>query len=64
MSEHSIYLDHNATTPLGPEVVDAMLLFPREHCDNPSGGHAYGRRPRRNQCPETERFAQRAPSRT
>ncbi|MCB9797075.1 MAG: cysteine desulfurase [Alphaproteobacteria bacterium] len=38
-----IYLDHNATTPLLPEVVDAMLPFLREHFGNPSSGHAFGR---------------------
>ena len=39
-----IYLDHNATTPLLPEVVDAMLPYLREHFGNPSSGHAYGKR--------------------
>ena len=37
-----IYLDHNATTPLLPEVVDAMLPYLREHFGNPSSAHAYG----------------------
>lgn len=41
-----IYLDHNATTPLLPEVLDAMLPWLREHFGNPSSGHAYGRRAR------------------
>lgn len=41
-----IYLDHNATTPLLPEVVDAMLPYLREHFGNPSSGHAWGRRAR------------------
>jgi cysteine desulfurase len=41
-----IYLDHNATTPLLPEVVDAMLPYLREHFGNPSSGHIYGRRAR------------------
>jgi len=39
----TIYLDHNATTPLLPEVVDAMLPFLREHFGNPSSSHAFGR---------------------
>ena len=39
-----IYLDHNATTPILPEVVDAMLPYLREHFGNPSSGHVYGRR--------------------
>lgn len=41
-----IYLDYNATTPLLPEVVDAMLPYLREHFGNPSSGHVYGRRAR------------------
>jgi cysteine desulfurase len=41
-----IYLDHNATTPLLPEVVEKMLPFLREHFGNPSSGHIYGRRTR------------------
>ena len=43
-SNDPIYLDHNATTPLLPEVVDAMLPYLREHFGNPSSGHAYGKR--------------------
>ena len=38
-----VYLDHNATTPVLPEVVDAMLPYLREHFGNPSSAHAYGR---------------------
>jgi cysteine desulfurase len=38
-----IYLDHNASTPVLPEVVDAMLPFLREHHGNPSSPHVYGR---------------------
>jgi cysteine desulfurase len=41
-----IYLDHHATTPLLPEVVEAMLPYLREHFGNPSSGHAYGLRAR------------------
>lgn len=37
-----IYLDYNATTPVDPAVVDAMLPFLREHFGNPSSTHAYG----------------------
>ncbi|MBI4609605.1 MAG: cysteine desulfurase [Candidatus Rokubacteria bacterium] len=39
----AIYLDHNATTPLDPAVVQAMQPFLREHFGNPSSAHAYGR---------------------
>ncbi len=41
-----IYLDHNATTPLLPEVVDGMLPYLREHFGNPSSAHVYGTRAR------------------
>ena len=44
--EDPIYLDHNATTPVLPEVVDAMLPYLREHFGNPSSGHVFGRRAR------------------
>jgi cysteine desulfurase len=37
-----IYLDYNATTPVLPEVVDAMLPYLREHFGNPSSSHVYG----------------------
>ncbi|MBN2055407.1 cysteine desulfurase [bacterium] len=39
-----IYLDYNATTPLDPQVVEAMLPFIHEHFGNPSSSHVYGRR--------------------
>jgi cysteine desulfurase len=39
-----IYLDHNATTPVLPEAVDAMLPFLERDFGNPSSGHVYGRR--------------------
>ena len=45
-NEQPIYLDHNATTPVLPEVVEAMLPYLREHYGNPSSGHAFGRRAR------------------
>jgi len=44
MDADPIYLDYNATTPLQPEVVDAMLPYLREHFGNPSSRHVYGRR--------------------
>lgn len=37
-----IYLDHNATTPVDPEVIAAMEPFFREHFGNPSSTHAFG----------------------
>ena len=35
-----IYLDANATTPMLPEVLDAMLPWLREGYANPSGSYA------------------------
>lgn len=41
-----VYLDHAATTPLDPVVLEAMLPFLREHFGNASSVHAAGRRAR------------------
>src|SRR5947209_8453160 len=38
-----IYLDYNATTPLDPAVVEAMLPYLHTHFGNPSSKHAYGK---------------------
>ncbi len=38
-----VYLDHNATTPLDPAVLEAMLPFLRERYGNPSSLHRAGR---------------------
>ena len=45
-AEDPIYLDYNASTPLLPEVVDAMLPWLRGGFGNPSSSHVYGRRAR------------------
>jgi cysteine desulfurase len=37
-----IYLDYNATTPIIPEVAQAMTPFLYEHFGNPSSSHPYG----------------------
>ena len=37
-----IYLDHNATTPVAPEVLDAMLPYLRDQYGNPSSDHPAG----------------------
>lgn len=42
-----IYLDANATTPLDPAVLEAMLPFLRENQANPSSSYSTGRQARR-----------------
>ena len=37
-----IYLDYNATTPVDPAVLDAMLPYLQGEFGNPSSSHAYG----------------------
>jgi cysteine desulfurase len=39
-----VYLDHNATTPVHPAVVDAMTKALREDFGNPSSVHHFGQR--------------------
>ena len=41
-----IYLDYNATTPVAPEVADAVNHAVRELWGNPSSNHVWGRRAR------------------
>lgn len=43
VSTAPIYLDHAATTPIAPEVVEVMLPYVRRHHGNPSSIHASGR---------------------
>ncbi|HWS11729.1 MAG TPA: aminotransferase class V-fold PLP-dependent enzyme, partial [Rhodocyclaceae bacterium] len=40
------YLDHNATTPLDPRVLEAMLPFLTQRFGNASSRHEYGRQAR------------------
>jgi cysteine desulfurase len=39
-----IYLDYNATTPVDPAVVEAMLPYLHEHFGNPSSTHVFGKK--------------------
>jgi cysteine sulfinate desulfinase/cysteine desulfurase-like protein len=43
MSTRPIYLDYQATTPVDPRVVEAMLPYLTTEFGNPSSAHAYGR---------------------
>lgn len=44
MTQRSIYLDNAATTPLAPEVFEAMRPFMEHHFGNPSSTHHFGRK--------------------
>lgn len=44
--KRTIYLDHNATTPVNPEVLKAMLPFYKKQYGNASSLHAKGREAR------------------
>ena len=46
-SDRQVYLDHAASTPPRPEVVEAMLPWLAEHPGNPSGSHRLARDARR-----------------
>ncbi|MDP6455116.1 MAG: aminotransferase class V-fold PLP-dependent enzyme, partial [SAR202 cluster bacterium] len=37
-----IYLDYNATTPIDPQVAEAMLPYVHGRFGNPSSGHFFG----------------------
>ena len=38
-----VYLDHNASTPVHPDVIQAMLPYFGERFGNPSSVHGFGR---------------------
>ncbi len=46
MAEKTIYLDNNATTPVAPEVVEALLPYLKEQYFNPSSSYDQARAPR------------------
>jgi cysteine desulfurase len=52
-----VYLDYNATTPLAPEALAAMMPLLREFCGNASSIHAAGRRARAAVDDSRERLA-------
>lgn len=44
--DRPVYLDHNATTPLAPGVLEVMTRYLATDFGNPSSGHHYGGAPR------------------
>jgi cysteine desulfurase len=52
-----VYLDYNGTTPLDPQVLEAMKPFLEEDFGNPSSSHWYGIAPKRAVIAARERVA-------
>ena len=40
----NVYLDNAATTPIDPQVVEAMIPYLQNHFGNPSSSHSFGRK--------------------
>jgi len=55
--DRRVYLDHNASTPVHPEVLAEMLPFFGEYFGNPSSVHAFGREARAGLDTARERVA-------
>ena len=49
MSNHFIYLDHAATTPVDPRVLEAMMPYFNEKFGNPSSLHSIGQQAKKAQ---------------
>lgn len=47
VSRRTVYLDHSASTPTDPRVVEAMLPYFTEVYGNPSSSHSFGRKAER-----------------
>ncbi len=44
LPEMKVYFDNAATTPMAPEVLEAMIPYLSEHYGNPSSTHSFGRK--------------------
>jgi cysteine desulfurase len=53
-----VYMDHNATTPVHPEVLDTMLPYYKEKYGNASSVHSFGREARAAMEEARERLAE------
>jgi len=42
-TQRAIYMDHSATTPVAPQVVDVIVFYWEEAFGNPSSAHIWGR---------------------
>ncbi|GHO82874.1 cysteine desulfurase family protein [Dictyobacter formicarum] len=58
LKDGPIYLDYNATTPVDPGVVDAMLPYLSTYFGNPSSTHAYAQTTRMAMTTAREQVAQ------
>lgn len=56
-AQRLIYLDHSATTPVDPAVVEAMLPYWTAHYGNPSSVHRFGRNAQRALAEARQRIA-------
>lgn len=59
-----IYMDHNSTTPVLPEVLEATLPFFVDVFGNPSSTHVFGQDPRRAVARAREQVSATKPSRS
>ena len=57
MDKSPVYFDHAASSPLHPEVIEAMLPYMKEHFGNPSSIHNFGTVPKKGVAEAQEHVA-------